>query len=238
MRTLQSARAPDGHPASYEVRTQFDQESGRYITLVRTWCIECGEAYDLRWDTGGNHPDFIAKKFKQIGWQFDAYKPRKCVCAICLGARHNRSLSEELMPKSNSTAYTPPTTDTAMVTVTNQAADLARRDMTAAQKHRVRTILDMQFDDEKGRYLEGYDDKRVGEEAGVPWAVVVEIRELAYGPLKDDPVIVQYKADVTSLRQEFTALTQRVEKMAIDLKDAVNSFNGRLVNVEAKAKKL
>jgi hypothetical protein len=213
---------------------------------VRTWCIECGEAFDLRWDTGGNHPDFIAKKFKQIGWQFDAYKPRKCVCAICMGARHDRSLSEELMPKSNSAnvpgatvqPYTPPTTDTAMVTVTNQAADLARRDMTASQKHKVRTILDMQFDDEKGRYLEGYDDKRVGEEAGVPWAVVVEIRELAYGPLKDDPVVAQYKADVTSLREEFTRLTKRTEQIATELQDTIKSIHGRLVNVEAKAKKL
>jgi len=236
---------------SYDTATEFTD--GAYHTFVTAHCIECGEAGVLHWNTGGNHPDFVARKYRGMGWHFDAYKPKKCVCPACVAGRkpaphmadagglfkdsHYENVTQEEpddMAKSNS--YTPPVTDTAVLraAVAHMEADDYNRTLTSHEKAKVRGVLDSHFDDQIGRYIDNYDDQRVGKETNLPWALVAEYRELAYGPLKADPIVEAVKAEAVVLRQEFTELSHAMDA----LRDRIVKVEGRLVNVEAKAKKL
>jgi len=189
-----------------------------------------------------------------MGWHFDAYKPKKCVCPACVAGRkpaphmadagglfkdsHYENVTQEEpddMAKSNS--YTPPTTDTAVLRAAQtmmEGEDITGRALTANEKARVRRLLDSHFDDQLGRYIDNYDDERVSKETNIPRAFVSEYRELAYGPLKADPAVEAVKAEAVALRQEFTELSRALDA----IRARVASVEGKLVNVEAKAKKL
>lgn len=236
-----------GTPPSYDTSTSF--EDGAYQTYVTARCIECAQDTRVHWNTGGADPSFVERKFRGLGWRFDAWKPRQCVCPQCLRRRggrttektvndHLATLSEEPDDMAKSTnSYTPPATDTAVLRAaqTNMEADDAvGRTLTAHEKAKVRRLLDIHFDDGLGRYIDNYDDQRVGKETDVPWALVTELREFAYGPLKADPVVEAVKAEALALRQEFVQLSNALESV----RQRVASIEGRLTNVEAKAKKL
>jgi hypothetical protein len=106
--------------------------------------------------------------------------------------------------------------------------------LTRHQKARIRELLDTNFDDEKGRYIDGFNDERIGKEVSVPWALVTEIREKAYGPIQDDPAVVSFKADLASMQEELKVLSNAVEAA----RATTTRLEGRMVNLEAKAKKL
>ena len=75
-----------------------------------------------------------------------------------------------------------------------------RTSLTPAERTKVRALLDGHFDDSRGAYLDGYSDKRIGEEVGVPWKLVEAVREAAYGPLRADPEADTLLADLKALR--------------------------------------
>lgn len=71
---------------------------------------------------------------------------------------------------------------------------------------RIRNMLDNHFDDSAGRYLNGYSDHRIAEECGVPRQAVVGLREIAYGPIKADPVIDALNVEIGSLKAKLASL--------------------------------
>jgi len=224
---------------SYDTATEFTD--GAYHTIVTAHCIECGGEGRLHWNTGGNHPDFVARKYRGMGWQFDAYRPRKCVCPECVTGKKSPAgapaTQEEPDDMAKSNSYTPPTTDTAVLRAAQtmmEGEDITGRALTANEKARVRRLLDSHFDDQLGRYIDNYDDERVSKETNIPRAFVSEYRELAYGPLKADPAVEAVKAEAVALRQEFVELSHALDA----IRARVASVEGKLVNVEAKAKKL
>lgn len=82
---------------------------------------------------------------------------------------------------------------------------------TAAQRFSIRTNLDKHFDDETGRYLDGYSDRKIAEEIGLPAIVVKNIREMAYGPEKGDPEIVKILEEVDQIKGQLAALERRLQ---------------------------
>jgi len=241
-----------GTPSAYDTVSVF--ENGGYQTYVVTHCIECGEETRVHWNTGGADPRFVDKKMRGLGWHYDAFKPKACVCPDCvtgirkavavpaaaaIAAIENMIAREEpAMPKSNSfVPTTQPVTSTDVLgaaTALMNADDYNNRKLTSHEKAKVRGVLDSHFDDQIGRYIDNYDDQRVGRELNLPWALVAEYRELAYGPIKDDPAVEAVKAEVAALRKELSDLGDIVE----DARAQFVRLNGRVVNVEAKAKKL
>lgn len=242
-----------GTPAAYDTTSVF--EGGAYQTYVIVRCIECQEETRVHWNTGGADPAFVEKKLRGMGWHFDAYKPKNCVCPDCLTRRKRQPLPpdsgwvaahpdsdeddkltrEETMAKSTNSYISPPT-DTAILSAAtaNVNADEYNRTLTTHQKAKVRAVLDIRFDDSIGRYIDNYDDKKVGEETDLPWALVAQYRELAYGPIKADPMVEAVKSEALALRDEF----QIISRAAEDLRASIQRIEGRLVNVEAKARKL
>jgi len=74
------------------------------------------------------------------------------------------------------------------------------REPTPAEKRAIRAALDANFDEDKGAYLTGWSDQRVGETCNLPWRMVEKLRESAYGPLRVDPVIVAVQAELAALK--------------------------------------
>lgn len=241
-----------GDPRSYDTENRF--EDGSWRVYVTTTCIECARDFDVHWSTGGADPRFVEKKMRGLGWRFDAFKPKQCVCPECVRGRKSNgtddtttttnsedndmaNTTKPAAPTTPANSYKPPTTDTAVLMAAranNDADDVTGRRLTAHEKARVRSALDSHFDDQLGRYIDGYSDERVGKELDLPWALVTELREFAYGPLKDDPAIAAVKAEVEALRGELVTLSHALDQA----RATFTKLEGRLVNVEAKARKL
>lgn len=115
------------------------------------------------------------------------------------------------------------------------AKDRLPRDPTPNEKAKVRLLLDHHFDDAAGRYLDGYSDQRIGEETEIPWASVKLLREAAYGPLREDPVILEIRGELKSLRSamgpaiagaaQATATVRALEERLTAAEEKLNRFS-------------
>ena len=88
------------------------------------------------------------------------------------------------------------------------------RELTIVQRDRIRHALDKTFDGEKGAYVEGYSDQRIGTETDIPWRAVYNIRELAYGPIREHP-----------LTPDFTAFDHRLSEIETTVKQLRTEFD-------------
>ena len=76
------------------------------------------------------------------------------------------------------------------------------RGLTSDERQKVRHLLDTYFDDKVGGYIENYTDQRIGRECEVPWATVREIRETAYGPIREDARLAAIKGELARLEKQ------------------------------------
>jgi ribonucleotide reductase alpha subunit len=90
---------------------------------------------------------------------------------------------------------------------------------------RVITLLNAHFDAETGKYVEGWNDARVAKDADALLSFVIKYREEGYGALAEDPEVVELRADIKKLNDEFAlhasetadrlaGLTTRLEALA------------------------
>lgn len=179
-------------PLSYEVVWS----AGRNV--ARMLCRQCG-AHDEITAPSPNNPEFVARKFRDMGWDCDPWGPGRNRCPQCVASKRKpttiAALTADLKPKELN------------VSATNQSAV---REATADERARIRHMLDKYFDDAKGCYLDGYTDQKVGAEINVPWALVTKVREAAYGPIRTDPAI-------EAVRGEIDAAIKLVEERTADL---------------------
>ena len=75
------------------------------------------------------------------------------------------------------------------------------REITAAQKQRIRALLDKHFDDSAGAYLDAMSDQKVAEAVGVPRVHVETLREAAYGPIRVTPEMAEARAELEAVRK-------------------------------------
>lgn len=87
------------------------------------------------------------------------------------------------------------------------------RAITADERAKVRALLDINFDDTKGMYIDGYSDMRIGAEVNVPWATVAIIREAAYGPIREDQRVTEIRAEIARLRSDMLLFNNRIEQV-------------------------
>jgi hypothetical protein len=150
-------------------------------------------------------------------------------------------------PQVATTKRTPPTPPVEFEPVAEQP--MLPRALTSDERLRVRNLLDNHFDDAAGYYIGGYSDQRIGTELNVPWAAVAQIREAAYGPLKEDERLTKLRADFAALKADLNKFdaAARVEinrlntaaKTEIDkLNNAMRSLGTRLTEIETKLKEM
>ena len=86
-------------------------------------------------------------------------------------------------------------------------------------------MLDHSFDDKAGRYLDGANDHLFSEKTGIPRAVVIEFRELMFGPLKEDPLITGFRDQLDAVKKQMAALQSSIGKMELQIGE-ISKKNG------------
>lgn len=99
------------------------------------------------------------------------------------------------------------------------------RDMTPDLKTALRLRLEKSFDDSTGRYLDKQSDHLISEEMRIPRAVVIEYRELMFGPLKEDPEIGELRSVISDLKNGLADIQSRLNKAELRLNE-VSKRNG------------
>lgn len=184
-------------------------EAGGLSTVARFQCVECGAEHNQRVASGRPlNPEGFAKRAQQDGWKADPWKRNRCWCPRCAGPH----------PKAKAILNPEPGK------VIPMAAHVAPiRDITAAQKQRIRALLDRHFDDSAGAYLDAMSDQKVAEAVGVPRVHVETLREAAYGPIRISPEMAEARAELEALRK---LLADEAARMA--------EIEKRLAGAEAK----
>jgi hypothetical protein len=211
-----NASTPRRRPSSYTIERVF--KDGAYHHFVDTQCSKCGKDSHFTCPNE-EHPGRIARHFHDLGWDFDPYKPRSCICPDCKKKPTTQVASVTTVEEKLMATITPLTTITPA--------------LTTAAKARVRRLLDEHFDDEAGRYIEGYSDQRIGQEADVPWAAVAAMREAAYGPLRADPRIDRLEQTLLDLKTRVSGAVAQMEKAQADLNQRIQEAEKVLATIKA-----
>lgn len=190
------------------------KEGDKFTPHARVECAKCGAHTRKRLAKTNLPPEVVAKFLKRAGWEIDPYKPASVRCPDCQKSPNAKGEK----PNKESTRMSVSTLNT------------PSRELTAEERQRVRTLLDSQFDDSKGIYLEGYSDQRIGTEANVPWSSVRKMREAAYGPLKSVPELDALLADQRALSDKVAEAV----KNAATLQGQANDLAKRIANIGAK----
>ena len=198
-------------PLAYTMIRPLDRAHGGR-QLARIIC-NCG-AHDEITAPSPNNPEFVAKKFREKGWETDGFKQNNNRCPECAKKKKpttTLAAMEAAMPKPKELPV-------------NANSPQPVREATPDERMRVRTYLDKHFDDSRGCYLDGYSDQKIGQELGIPWAIVAKIREAGWGPIRTDPELEGVKnelaaalktvdekmRDVATVRSDIIKLEQRI----------------------------
>lgn len=146
----------------------------------------------------------ICRHYERDGWEVDQAKSK---CPKCAKSIHRPHAEGEIVQANNSH----PGNIAQLVKSPTSSAGTKKpvaeppRQLNPEERTRVRALLDGHFDDAVGRYIDGYSDQRIGAELDIPWLRVQEIRELAYGPIKEDPVVVELREELSIIRKRLDA---------------------------------
>lgn len=162
-------------------------EAGGLATVARFQCVECGAEHNQRVASGRPlNPEGFAKRAQQDGWKADPWKRNRCWCPRCAGPR----------PKA---AATPNPEPGKVIPMAGHIAPIS--EITAAQKQRIRALLDKHFDDAAGAYLDAMSDQKIAEAVGIPRIHVEAVREAAYGPIRVTPEMAEARAELETVRK-------------------------------------
>lgn len=172
--------------------------SGLAQRVARFTCHGCGATTDVSVPGKIPPPEVVGKWGQRTGWTIDPYHASAVRCPECKHGKTRLSVSREPILKPEK-----------VVKMAEVKAAGAPRELSQAERLKVRAMLDKHFDDGAGCWLDGYSDQKAGEEVGVPWAHVTKIREAAYGPIRVDPEIAGLKAELVQIGRDLAALTEK-----------------------------
>lgn len=170
----------------------------------------------------GNNPEKIEKAFVRLGWRCDVHKASGNFCPKCMkekavraeaaARRKDEQCKEEQQVELRAFTRTPAS---ATISTPRVVEIKSLRELTPEQKFRLRQELDQSFDDSAGCYLDGRTDHTVSEKLGIPRAIVIEFRELMYGPLKEDPLITTLRNGLAEAKKAMASIQSDVAKMEL-----------------------
>lgn len=185
--------------------------AGRFATLQ---CSQCPEQGEVRFSGNLPPPSMLDKKFTQKGWKLDPH-----ICPACVEkekADRQTKKEQAQMQKTNTPA---PLADNPVLKAVSVDTHKA-----TAKMHR---LLTEHFDADDGVYSEGWDDDRVAKESGMSASHVAEVRNLAYGELKEPDELVELKKDIK-------ALNDLIAETLVSAQKEVNALNKRVDEVRTK----
>jgi len=177
-------------------------------------CAECGTKECVT-NTGDRPPDLIIKVIKARGWKADAFKPLSHFCPKCAGPQKKSAAAKQgnVIPMSVTPIAKP---------------SVEVRQPTSDQRVKIRDSLDNHFDDVTGRYLDGFSDQKIAELVDVPRIIVERIREVGYGPIKDDPVLIALRAEIVALQKLLEEQQRNHDTLKAKLTDAITRLDKSL----------
>lgn len=151
---------------------------------------------------------------REKGWEVHAVKKRNCLCPDC-----QRRPKEKNDTDSELRKFKPFVVDNQEIVIVETtkphvvASNTTPKipEPTTRQRLDILTKLDKHFDDEIGRYLDGYSDRKIAEEIGLPAIVVKNIREMAYGPEKLDPEISAILSEIEYVKNTLASMERRLQ---------------------------
>ena len=189
-------------------------DGGSTATYYEVRCRRCRAAFSYRARVFKGAPPSLEEEVMgaahKAGWRtWDG--PRKCLCPGCLAdvtaARiaENRKRSAKTMVNKSATspalagiAAFAERVGAAPVPVAAPVAE-APRQPGFEERRIILAKLNEVYLNERDGYAEGWSDRKVGTDLGVPWAWVAELREANFGPARDSEDWRALKADCEAL---------------------------------------
>lgn len=204
---------------AYEIRPLNPPEDMRPAATLQ--CAGCDVKGKLPIMGFGNNPEKIQQAFIRLGWRCDVHKASGNFCPKCMkekavraeaaAKRNDEQRKEEKQVELRAFTRTPVSTASSPQMVEVRSL----RDLTPDQKFKLRQSLDHSFDDSSGRYIDGHTDHTVSERLGIPRAIVIEFRELMYGPLKEDPLVTNLRDQLSEAKKALAGIQSDVAKMEL-----------------------
>lgn len=166
-------------------------------------------------------PEIIDKKFVQKGWELDPN-----TCPDCVVKRERAKAAAKAAKKEQRIMNAVTNTKPAGALADNPALKAVSVDLHKATA-KMHQLLAINFDSDEGRYAEGWDDERIAKESGMSPAHVTEVRNVAYGELKEPE-------EITSLRNDIKALHDLINETLITAQKEVNALNNRIAEITKK----
>lgn len=189
------------------------KEGDRFTQVRRLTCCICDAHHDIT--AGTLSGEGIAKRFRAIGWDVDNRGVHRALCPSCVSRKKEKATV---------------TTKTAAAPAAESAAD---REPTSDQRAAIRRLLDANFDDKVGAYLDGYSDQRIGKELNVPWSWVQRLREAAYGPIRVDPALTRLQESIQALQGEMANMDTRFQKEAALIQSQIAAVRAEFDRIKA-----
>lgn len=147
-------------------------------------------------------PNIIVQKFERLGWYANERNASGCFCPKCLKGKPKAAATVDPAAPTGATIAEPHERRPV-------AAELPKGP-THEQRKRIAAHLRGCFDDERGCYLDGETDQRIGERFGVPWGWIREVRDLLGFEIRTDQEIEALRAEIEALADMALALDRKL----------------------------
>lgn len=176
-------------------------------------CSECGAVGNVNF-TNLPPPEMLDKKFLQKGWELDPN-----VCPDCVVKRKKAKAAAKKEQATMTTKTPGALSDNPVLKAVSADTHKA-----TAKMHQ---LLSLHFDPEEGHFAEGWDDERVSKESGISLTHVTEVRNIAYGELKEPE-------EITALRRDIKSLNDLIGETLVTAQKEVNALNKRVAELCTK----
>ena len=196
-------------------------EDGGYKSYCRAECSGCGAHQEIPWNYNGTvPPDELKRRWQREGWSFDARVAKRCRCPEC--NKKGGHMKTQVQTVKNGVDLHPPPPLPPPIEVEVKKLEVVKgtprpspatlaAGLTPPQRKKIRDLLDAAYDDATSMYLAGHSDQQIGKALDIPWAAVAYLREQAYGPLKEDPRLVELGRDLDELSDLLANLHVRLQ---------------------------
>jgi hypothetical protein len=192
-------------------RVQIDGKVRVYWAIT---CATCRSEFKAAWPPNLRSNQLV-KNMRAKFWTVGRHEAPKC--ASC---NHKREDVKDMANTTERNPLAPPSSTPAL-----PDGRIMRRLM---------GLLEDNFEEEKHRYREGYDDARIAREAECALEFVVRYRRQAFGEvIVDDPRLTKLAADLDALKSGQDTLAEMVKSQG----DAIRAASARLETLRAQLRK-
>lgn len=186
---------------TFEPVTRYDKESGQTRTGLKITCSTCGRV-DAKFSSKSvmSHVH-AAQSFRNDGWAVGG-SPRADKCPACL-----RKITGHAVPSQMA--------QVAAVQLPPPVEKVEKKAMDRTDKRLIFSKLNEVYRDEKTGYTQGWDDKKVAEDLGVPVEWVAAVRNEDFGPAVDAAALVgDIRGRLAKLRRRFDGLDESLSSLS------------------------